>query len=381
MSLPEPVTRLNQAIDAWLTSPEPNAAGRLGLFRMLYAAFALWRLSFVVAEDIAAFPSSHRARLRVLALFPEALDPTLYLLLEPLLAGLLVLLFAGYRTRLVTGAVLVVGGVYEAWALAVNVERASVFVAAYLPLFMACNGRWGHTWSVDALLRRRAGAFVVDVHESSWRYFIPARATQVVLSALLLSAAVSKALGTWLEHPDLLANVLLRKNVNALLYGAPLNPLAPWLAEHAVAATALQASVLVAEAALAITLLQRRWLAASAASLVLFHATNALFLLVTFTPIAIVYALFIDWQALVERASSALRLPPRCVPSARVAASATGIAAALVACGWSTVPALRSAVQLGGIVDQRLFWAPLLPLALVWWLRAVATAGKRRVPA
>ena len=38
-TLPE---RLNRGIDRWLTAPEVNAAGRIGLFRVLYGLFLLW---------------------------------------------------------------------------------------------------------------------------------------------------------------------------------------------------------------------------------------------------------------------------------------------------------------------------------------------------
>lgn len=43
-SPPAPAGRLagvGRAVDGWLTRPEPNAAGRLGLFRILYASFYL----------------------------------------------------------------------------------------------------------------------------------------------------------------------------------------------------------------------------------------------------------------------------------------------------------------------------------------------------
>ena len=40
--------------------------------------------------------------------------------------------------------------------------------------------------------------------------------------------------------------------------------------------------------------------------------------------------------------------------------------------------ALRTTLQLGGWLDWRTIWLPVLPLAVVWWLRASLGLLKRR---
>ena len=39
------IQKISNKFDKWLMSSEPNAAGRLGLFRIVYAWFYLWYLS------------------------------------------------------------------------------------------------------------------------------------------------------------------------------------------------------------------------------------------------------------------------------------------------------------------------------------------------
>jgi hypothetical protein len=37
---------------------------------------------------------------------------------------------------------------------------------------------------------------------------------------------------------------------------------------------------------------------------------------------------------------------------------------------WNLTPILRRTLQLGGWLDWCTIWLPVLPLAIVWWLRA-----------
>ena len=115
-----------------------------------------------------------------------------------------------------------------------------------------------------------------------------------------------------------------------------------------------------------------------------FHALNALLLVVTFTPILIVYAMFVDWQAGIERFGASTRwIAPlvRRVPSWLLAGGVL-VVATLAAWSWDLTPTLRGAIQLGGRLDWRTIWYPVLPLALAWWLRAslaMVSVGMRRL--
>ena len=46
---------LNDVFDGWLTAPERNAAGRMGVFRIVFGMFLLWQASqgyFVAAAQM-----------------------------------------------------------------------------------------------------------------------------------------------------------------------------------------------------------------------------------------------------------------------------------------------------------------------------------------
>ncbi|PYK04891.1 MAG: hypothetical protein DME66_08415, partial [Verrucomicrobia bacterium] len=122
--------------------------------------------------------------------------------------------------------------------------------------------------------------------------------------------------------------------------------------------------------------------AAYLAAALIFHALNALLLIVTFTPILIVYALFVDWQKAVARVVPRMRWLGdflEAVPAGVLTAGVLGLAA-LAGWWWNLTPTLRTTLQLGGWLDSRTIWLPVLPLALVWWLRAslaLLDAGRR----
>ena len=65
------------------------------------------------------------------------------------------------------------------------------------------------------------------------------------------------------------------------------------------------------------------------------------------------------------------------VPS-RVLTAGVLALAALAGWSWNLTPTLRTTLQLGGWLDWRTIWLPVLPLAVVWWLRASLGLLKRR---
>jgi hypothetical protein len=210
------------------------------------------------------------------------------------------------------------------------------------------------------------------------------RATLIVLCALYLSAVLAKGVfGDWLTAPDLVANLLLGKNVEAVRQGLSPATISPVVVGHPAASNAFRYGVLLFEASFGLVLLGGPIRAAYLAAVLVFHALNALLLIVTFTPILIVYGLFVDWQGLALRwplvpplARTLERIPP--------SASAAGAVAlaALAGWAWNAEPALRAAVQLGGHLDWRTIWYPVLPLALLRLLlrRARAMPARRSRP-
>src|SRR5262245_61134770 len=119
---------LHAWLECWLTSPEPRAAGRLGLFRILYALFYLWHPSWIHAADLARLPAASWHPVGVLRLLGVKAPSMAPAVLEPLLVGLLLLLMVGLRVGIVTAAVLVTGVLLETFHQSYGkVEHASVF--------------------------------------------------------------------------------------------------------------------------------------------------------------------------------------------------------------------------------------------------------------
>lgn len=285
-------------------------------------------------------------------------------LLEGGLAATLVALLAGWGTRAATLAVFGIGTVLELQYVAAEYEHAPMLLVFYVPLFMLAGG-WGDAYSLDAARRRARGRATPDPADGGWRYVLPARAVLVVLCLLFLSSAVYKvaAGGTWLTRPDLMANFLLHRNVIAAVAGTPLNPLAPWIARTPWAATELQYQTLVFEGLFPLALFGRRLRDVFLSSALVFHAVNAIWMAVTFTPVVIVYALFVDWQALAARRGRPAR---RRRPAGHGWTWAVAGAAALTGATWNTAASLRPIFNVGGLLDWHTFGYVILPPAVAW---------------
>ena len=227
---------LSAQVDRWFSAPEVNAAGRLGLYRIFFCLFYLGYLGSNAGLDWSTLYQADHLYLWLIAWIPaEWLLPNSFALLESFLVAAVVLLLLGAFVPITTALVLCLGVQHEACVFAVDGTRATVLLTGYIPLFMLLSCHWGKTYSIDAFVSSRNGSEVrVEPSDSSWRYNLAARAVLVVLAALFLSGAISKVAfgGTWLSEPELFAHILLDKNVNAAIAGVPLNPLAPFVAQH-----------------------------------------------------------------------------------------------------------------------------------------------------
>ena len=347
-------------VDSWFVAPEPNAAGRMGLFRIVYAIFYLWHLSLFDLRASSGMPRHHQQRLAVLTWLPQDPSPAVLQGLDMAMVCALVLLALGLRVRLMTCVVLLIGVVREAYPSTVDVENANVFLVFYIPLFMLIVGRWGDTYSIDATWRRERDATRVEPSDSTWEHFLPARASLVILVALFVSSPLFKAAfgGTWLKQHDLFSMLMLQRNVEAAALGLPTNPLAPWIAVHPTIGWSLQLSVLVFEGLFFLALLGRSLRTFFFAVNLVFHSINALWVLVTFTPILAVYAMFVDWQALWSRVA-----PRRALPSlsGRTWTAIALVLAPVVMLTWHL--GLRAVFNAGGLLNWQTPWFFVLPLA------------------
>jgi hypothetical protein len=355
----KPIRWATSLVDAWFTAPEPNAAGRMGLFRIVYALFYLWHVSLFDLRAMGGMPRHHWQVPMLLSGFPD--DPALLQGIDLALAGVLVLLAFGLHVRLMTFLVLVIGVLREAYPSVLDVEDGNVFLIFYIPLFMLIAGRWGETYSIDALRRRERDGTTIDPSDGAWTHFLPARAALVILTVLFVSSPLFKAAfgGTWIEYRDMFSMLMLERNIDAARQGFLTNPVASWLAGHRTLGYCLQLSVLAFEGVFFLALFDRRLRALFFAIALVFHSVNALWLLVSFTPILIVYLMFIDWQALWSRVA------PRALPSpsARACTIVALEVAAAIALTWHL--GARAVFSVGGLTDWQTPWFSIFPVAAI----------------
>ncbi|MEM6256881.1 MAG: hypothetical protein AAGI37_01045 [Planctomycetota bacterium] len=359
---------------AWLTGHEANAAGRLGLFRIVYCVFYLFLLIEYHAPLLYDFPRFLQRR----SVFAGRwlVDPPwiFYELIVPCLVASLVLLLLGLWTRVMTAVVLVLGGLLEAHLSGVDMERATAFVMAYIPLFMLIGGDWSATYSLDAR-RRRGSQLGVGPADSGPRFVLPIRAVMVMLIFGFFTAALYKALPSapWFTQDNLFGHLTLQRRVRNALDGNPIMPM-PWLfMEYPWLEAGMRWFVVIFEAAFLLLLVGGRIRALILSTALIFHAINGIWLGVSFTPILIVYFLFIDLESWRARAA------PVFAPLARPVRTAFGstnhtvlvVTGLLLACAtgllWEYTRLPQSVLSLGGLVNMVTIWYPVLPIASLWF--------------
>lgn len=368
--------RLDHRYSRWLTRPAKNAAGRMGLYRIIYSLFYLWFISHLRFGELGLIP-------------PEQWKPTIlfrglsplpsfgYSILEVALVMALVLLLLGYKSRYANLVVLIAGFSLAIFRRGLLLKEHTILLTVfYVPLFMLMS-QWGTTYSIDALLRQKRGQPLTDPKDSSWRYIWPARGLMVVLSILFLSSAFEKVRNLdWLLEPRLVSNFLLAKGVSSFLRnGLPVHPLGPWLGQTDALIIPTQYIVLLFEAVFFLVLFSRLAQAIILRLAPMFHSFNALLLGIPFTSILSVYAAFPDWQTLYEQ------FYPKCLrlsglthlPTPWLRGGTIGLAL-LVGLLWNTTPIPRQVFGLFDLFNYQTFWFALLPFIVLGmtsplWLR------------
>ena len=368
----------NDAIDAWLLAPETNAAGRLGIFRILYSIFFLWHLSTVWMTSLGGIPHEFASkRVLIIEWLPIDLPVAFFATLESLLVGALILLLFGYRTRAATAIVLICGCLVEAFLTRTDFERNGVMLFAVIPAAMLFVGDWSAKYSLDAVLRERSGRPVIDASDTSALFVLPIHVVLAVLVLLFVSSGVYKLLpsATWLTHPDNFGHIVLERNVELARRGLTPNPIAAFVATTPGFELVIRYLVVILELAFVAVFFSRPAAFFLLSWALFFHALNGIFLLVTFTPILVTYGLFIDWVGLWRRAG----LPTLNVVgdlSSGVLVGGSIAAALLIAGAWNLTPLVRDAMNLGGLIDARTIFFPILPIATIAWMVATYQLGK-----
>lgn len=365
--------KLNNFTDKWLTYPEKNAAGRLGIFRIIFAIFYLWFMSFHSAIKLSYLPISlsQTEFLFTFDNFFKFLPSQTWVILETIIVALLILLMIGYRVQIVTLMLLIFGTVLESFYYKLGNEDSTVMLVFYIPLFMFMSNRWGDTYSLDSLLKKRSGQLPINPADSSPPYSVPIHSLLVVLSLLWFFTGMWKAVGgAWFGYPKLMLNHILTRTIESTLYNLPLNPVLFWIANHPLVAYGLQVFIVIFEILFILSLIHPRLRYLFLSLALIFHAMNALYFVTTFTNVIIIYALFVDWQALrVKLFPLPINLFAS-IPSLWLKGITLGLAVWLSIL-WNANNELRNIINFGGWLNWHRIWYFILPVSLVWFFLAV----------
>jgi hypothetical protein len=372
---------MNTWIDRWLTAPEVNAAGRMGLFRIVYGLFYLWTTRplsyFWVWMEIPQDQWSPILTARRLQLGRP--DPVLFEIMPVIMLVSLVLLIIGFRTRLATLFVLVSGiflwGTY--YSFTGKVDHADTFLVAYIPAIMLFS-RWGSTYSLDTVLKARRGQSV-NPRTDTWQYIWPMRAVLLLTALMFFGAGYYKLRGgQWLTDMDLFPRLLLSQNAITAVNSTP-NPLNPIIAGIPLIHVPLQFGGILFELLFPLVLFNRivRNLFVSAG--LLFHAFNLYLLGINASPMIIMYLTFVDWQAVYDRwwpLKSSTHLQRLSSP---VLVGLTLALAAIVPFLWQDVNLIRP--PLGqALLSPVSIWYVVTPIALFALVKAVYDLVRTVIP-
>lgn len=298
-----------------------------------------------------------------------SLSPLFFYTLESLLVAVLVLLAFGYKTRIATVSVLLIGSLLEALSAAIDGKRTLLPMVFYIPLFMSIINAWGDIYSLDSMLGKRDRS-KVDPHASDGKYFLPSRALLVVFSVLYFHSAVFKVAfgGAWLSYSDMMANFFLNRNIEAAVYNLPLNWLAPFIAQTPLVYLSVHITTLLFETFFFLSLINRKLRNFFVSMALMFHAVNALWVVVTVTPILIGYGMFINWQGIKNSLFSTWKLKLYPVNlSSKLLTLVCLFSATILGLSWHSDLGIRTLFNLNGLINWRTVWYPILPISIGWF--------------
>lgn len=357
---------LDARFTRWLTGNESNASGRLGLYRILFALFYLNITQGLYPVDLAELPASVWRPILATIWLPAPPSVLSIRIAEVVLVGALVLLAFGLRVRLMTLLVLISGVFVAGVRFSFNkVDHADTFMIAYIPLVMLFSN-WGATYSLDALLARRRGALTVDPNISSWHYAWPIRVILWLICIMYMMSGIQKFTGDWTRQFDVVRILMFNYNLSA----NP-NPLNPIIANTPVLHIPLQIAALLFETGFPVAIISKTWRTFALASAIMFHLFIMLFMHISFAPMFIAYALFVDWQWIYERLNlSRLRISLEKVPNTGLILGACGLAALIVGL-WQS-PTTRALLP-SSVWTLHYLWWIVVPVAVVALIRSGKT--------
>lgn len=359
----------------WLIRDKARAAGRIGLYRVYFSLFYLWRLSNFHLTEIDDVVFRYKRPI-LFAWLPE--PPSLGMLESALVIALVFQLFGAF-TRVATLVVLLLGIWYDICRMGLTgIGMAMFLVVFWVPVVMVFSD-WGATYSVDNLLRRRTNR-AAEPGDASGHRFWPLRTVLICLSALYFTAGISKFKGNWLDEPDFIRNFLLSKGVGSHLQnGAPLNPLVPWVASQPLLTKSMQYGAMIFETLFPVAVFSRVARGFLFRFVPMFHAMNTFLFGIPVVEILAVYGAFVDWQALLKRVVGGRsdEVVRRMVPHGVAIASALGMIAVLVGLLWNTALTPRLLFNAGGLLQSYRIWILVTIIALIWWTSDIVRVARR----
>lgn len=351
--------KLNQHVNNWLTAPEANAAGRMGLYRILYALFYLSYLPLMHAPQLGTLPDAEWRPVLAMLWSPGVPAVTWLQMMQVGLVAGLVLLVIGYRVRLATVLVLLTGLFIVSTRFSFGkVDHANTFMMVYIPAVMLFYN-WGSTYSLDAALRQKRGQPTVDPTESTWQHAWPLRAILWLVAIQFMMSGYLKLVNAWLVDFETIPKLMYGYNLQA----SP-NPLNPIIAVAPVLYLPLHFMALAFETLFPLAVINRAWRTFFVSSAVLFHVFTMLFMNINFVAMLITYAIFIDWQRLYQR----LRQPGQRLYTVLLKAQTPALIGAAiiitVAGVWLWHTPLARSIQADSEWDMWHYWLIAIPAAL-----------------
>ncbi len=294
------MSKIGSIIDAWLTQPEANAAGRLGLYRIIFAVsyFLLFSTSTAQLAQLSLTPPNawYPTPVLIWMLSPPAESIMIFLVVINTFA--LVCLAIGWQVRWMTLLVLLSGIAIGALSASVGgkVDHSRTFREVYIPFFMLF-APWGDTFSLDRVIKQRKGEEGVEPADDSLRYSWVIKVLLWLLALMFMMSGLLKAIppGQWLTDFDLMRKLMLDHNRSLQDYyrfviaSLPLVPLI------------LQMSALMFETFYPLVLINKTWRRFYLSATIFFHMGTKISLNIWFLSMLFLYLLFFDIYNLYKR--------------------------------------------------------------------------------
>ena len=184
--------------------------------------------------------------------------------------------------------------------------------------------------------------------------------------------------GAWLSHSDMMANFFLNRNIEAAVYDLPLNWLAPYISKTPAIYLSMHVTTLLFETFFFLSPINRKIRNIFVSMALIFHTVNALWLVVTVTPILIGYGIFVNWQGIKDFFPASRQEFYADKISPKLLTLLALFLVTVLGLLWHSVLGLRALFNLNGLINWRTIWYPILPISVGWF---VVTLIRIRQPA